>query len=89
MLPSDFLTGAEVRSLLGGISTRTLNRYRLKYWTEGIHYVQPVQLVRYIRPMIVDWMLNGKSNPMAHQLAKEAWLAQHQTPRLKTRKTAS
>jgi hypothetical protein len=76
--PSDFLSGSEVRSLVGGISIKSLDRWRTKHWTEGIHYVQPGHKVVYIKPMIVDWMINGKVNPMAHQRAKEQWLAQNQ-----------
>lgn len=78
MDPSDFLSSAEVRQILGGISQKSLDRWREKHWTEGIHYVQPGHKIIYIKPMIVDWMINGKVNPMAHQLAKEAWLAKHQ-----------
>jgi hypothetical protein len=74
MEPSDFLSGSEVRKLLGDISTKTLDRWRLKYWTEGVHYVQPVHRVQYIKPMIIDWMLNGKADPAAHQLAMEEWV---------------
>jgi hypothetical protein len=76
--PSDFLSGSEVRSLVGGISVKTLDRWRLKHWTEGVHYVQPGHKVIYIKPMIIDWMINSKANPMAHQRAKEQWLAQNQ-----------
>jgi hypothetical protein len=76
--PSDFLSGSEVRKLCGDISIKSLDRWRLKHWTEGVHYVQPGHKVIYIKPMIVDWMINGKVNPMAHQRAKEAWLAQNQ-----------
>jgi hypothetical protein len=76
--PSDFLSGSEVRKLCGDISIKSLDRWRLKHWTEGIHFVQPGHKVVYIKPMIIDWLINGKVNPMAHQRAKEAWLAQNQ-----------
>ncbi len=36
---SDFLSGAEVRALLGGVSEKTLARYSEKHWHCGIHYV--------------------------------------------------
>jgi hypothetical protein len=86
MMKDDLISGSEVRSLLGDISVKTLGRYRAKYWHCGIHYVQPVQRCLYIKPMILDWMLNQKE-PSAHQRAMEAWLAANQTP--KTRKRAS
>jgi hypothetical protein len=76
--PSDFLSGSEVRSLVGGISTKTLDRWRLTHWTEGVHYIQPGHKAIYIKPMIIDWMINSKANPMAHQRAKEQWLVQNQ-----------
>ncbi len=78
MEPADFLSAREVRALLGNISEKTLARYREKHWHCGIHYVQPVHQVLYIKPMIIDWILNGKVNPMAHQRAMEAWLAKTQ-----------
>jgi hypothetical protein len=81
MEPSDFLTSSEVRQILGGISQKSLDRWREKHWTEGIHYVQPGHRVIYIKPMIIDWMLHWKTNPMAHQLAKEEWLVKNQPSR--------
>ncbi|NJM47524.1 MAG: hypothetical protein HC860_16285 [Alkalinema sp. RU_4_3] len=83
---SDLMSGAEVRKLLGGISPRTLDRYRSKYWHCGIHYVQPTQRCQYVRPMILDWLVN-RQEPAAHQNAMEAWLAANQAP--KQRKRAS
>lgn len=82
---SDLIKSSEVRALLD-ISKRTLDRYRAKYWHEGIHYVQPVQRCLYIKPMILDWMMNRKE-PATHQRSMEAWLAANQAP--KTRKRAS
>jgi hypothetical protein len=87
MQPSDFLSGSEVRKLLGGISTKTLDRWRSKHWTEGVHYVQPGHRVQYVKPMIIDWMLNGKADPAAHTLAKEEW-AKAQRPPLGKRKAS-
>lgn len=83
---SDLISGADVRALLGSISTRTLDRYRAKHWHCGIHFVQPVQRILYVKPMILDWLINRKE-PMAHQRAMEAWLAANQIP--KSRKRAS
>lgn len=83
---SDLLKASEVRALLGNISPRTLDRYRAKYWHCGIHYVQPVQQCLYVKPMILDWLINRKE-PAAHQRAMEAWLTANQVP--KTRKRAS
>ena len=83
---SDLIKSSEVRSLLGGISKRTLDRYRSKYWHKGIHYFQPVQGCMYVKPMILDWMMN-RQEPSAHQNAMEAWLVANQVP--KARKRAS
>lgn len=74
---SDLMGAAELRLLLG-VTERTLRRYRKKHWHQRIHYVQPVQQIFYIRPMIMDWILNHKTDPMAHQDAMEAWLAKTQ-----------
>ncbi len=87
--PSDFLCGSEVRKLLGDISSKSLDRWRGKHWTKGVHYVQPGHRVIYIKPMIVDWLINAEVNPMAHQRAKEAWLAQNQhQPQSRSRRNA-
>jgi Putative excisionase (DUF1233) len=83
---SDLMGAAELRQLLG-VTDRTLTRYRLKHWEEGIHYVAPVQRVLYVRPMITDWILHHKNNPGAHQDAKEQWLTQ--TQGRKARRNAS
>jgi hypothetical protein len=39
----DLISGPEVRALLGGISVKTLQRYRDKHWIDGVHYVKRVQ----------------------------------------------
>jgi hypothetical protein len=77
---SDFMSGAEVKALLGSRdkTDKFLRRRRERDWLEGIHYVQPTQRIRYIRPMILDWMFNHKTNPLAHQDAMEAWAAKTQ-----------
>jgi hypothetical protein len=84
---NDFMSGSEVKALLGSTdkTDKFLRRNREKYWVEGVHYVQPIQRVLYIRPMILDWVLNHKSNPMVHQDAMEAWVAktQKRNPRRK------
>ena len=69
----DLMSGSEVRELLGGISVKTLQRYRLKYWTLGIHYVQPVQICQYNRPLIEDWIIN-RHEPQSHNRTIEAWV---------------
>jgi hypothetical protein len=79
--PNDLISGSEVRSLLGGISEKTLARYRRNYWFEGAHYIRPVQKTLYIKPLILDWAVNGKSNPVAHQEAIERWLREIQPPK--------
>lgn len=86
MQDTDLISSAEVRALLGGISVKTLGRYREKYWHSGIHYVCPVQRCLYVKPMVLDWILH-RHEPSAHQRAMEAWLAANQTP--KSRKRAS
>jgi hypothetical protein len=88
--PSDFMSAAEVKELLGSRdkTNKILDRHRKKYWLEDIHYVQPVQRIRYVRPMIIDWLLNHKNNPMAHQDAMEAWLAKTQNRPGRSRKKA-
>ena len=82
---SDLMKSSEVRALLD-ISKRTLDRYRAKYWHKGVHYLKPVQGCRYVRPMILDWMMH-RQEPAVHQNAMEAWLAANQVP--KARKRAS
>jgi hypothetical protein len=79
MQPSDLLSSSEVRALLGNISVKTLGRYREKYWTLGVHFVQPVQKIMYVKPMILDWILNGKHDPAVHQQAAEDWVRQNQS----------
>jgi hypothetical protein len=74
---SDLMGAAELRDLLN-VSTKTLTRYRQKHWHEGIHYVKPIQRILYIRPMILDWILNHKTNPLAHQDAMTTWVARTQ-----------
>jgi hypothetical protein len=74
---SDLMPASELRALLA-VSDKTLTRYRQKHWLEGIHYVQPIQRILYVRPMIMDWILNHKTNPMTHQDAMEAWVAKTQ-----------
>lgn len=82
----DLISGAEVRRLLGGISVKTLQRYREKYWLEGIHYVKPVQRCVYNRLLIENWMLNHRADPAAHQRAIETWWhEQVKQPRLRKR----
>jgi hypothetical protein len=85
MQPDDLIPSSEVRRLLGGVSVKTLTRYRAKYWYRGIHYAQPVQRVMYIRPMILDWILNRRDQGK-HQAAMEAWLAANQAPKARKRK---
>jgi hypothetical protein len=75
---SDLMGAAELRELLGGVSDRTLGRYRKKHWQKDIHYAQPVQRIFYIRPLILDWILNYQNNPMVHQDAMEAWVVKTQ-----------
>jgi hypothetical protein len=75
---SDLISSAEVRALLGNISVKTLGRYRLKYWMVGVHFVQPVQKVMYVKPMILDWILNGRIDPEAHNQAIQMWVAENQ-----------
>jgi hypothetical protein len=77
---SDLMSGAEVKALLGSKdkTDKFLRRHRQAYWLEGIHYIQPVQRVLYVRPMIMDWILNHKTNPLAHQDAMEAWVSKTQ-----------
>jgi RecJ-like exonuclease len=67
------MTGPEVRAYLGGISEKTLARYRLNRWTEGIHYFQRVQRYLYNQPMIEDWLLN-QHDPRRHLEAQAIWL---------------
>jgi Putative excisionase (DUF1233) len=74
---SDFMPASEVRELLG-VTDRTLSRYRLKHWVEGVHFVAPVQRILYVRPMILNWMVNRKTDPTAHQAAMETWVAKTQ-----------
>jgi hypothetical protein len=75
----ELMTGAEVRALLGGISGRTLARYRLNHWTEGIHYVRRVREYLYVRPMVENWLIN-QHDPRRHNEAMEAWLRQVEGP---------
>ncbi len=77
----DLISGAEVRALLGGISLKTLQRYRDKHWIEGVHYLKPVQRCLYNRPLIQDWMLNHSHDPAAHQRTIEAWVMAQQQGR--------
>jgi hypothetical protein len=69
---SDLMGAAELRSLLG-VSERTIRRYRQAHWVKGIHYVQPIQRVLYVKPMILDWLINGKTPCLDHQDAMEDW----------------
>ncbi len=82
----DLISGSEVRQLLGGISVKTLQRYRLKYWIEGVHYLKPVQLCRYNRPLIQDWMLNHSRAPARHQQVIEDWVKSQQDTQRRGRK---
>jgi hypothetical protein len=74
----DLISGSDVRAMLGGISVKTLQRYRDKYWIDGVHFVKPVQRCLYNRPLIQDWMLNHVHDPAAHQRAIEAWVISQQ-----------
>lgn len=74
----DLISASEVRGILGGISKKTLQRYRDKYWIEGVHYLKPVQICIYNRPLIKDWMMNHSHDPVRHQQAIEAWLVSQQ-----------
>lgn len=74
----DLISASEVRDLLGGISPKTLQRYRDKYWIEGVHYLKPVQRCLYNRPLVHDWMINHSHDPMRHQQAIETWLISQQ-----------
>jgi hypothetical protein len=84
---TDLMTASEMRDLLN-VTDRTLTRYRLKHWVEGVHFVAPVQRVMYVRPMIMDWILNRKTNPIAHQDAMEAWVRTHQHSQARSRRKA-
>jgi hypothetical protein len=90
MTPDDFISASDVRKLLADISIKTLNRWRANHWTEGVHYCQPGHKVIYIKPMIIDWMINHKADPAAHQRAVEAWVAanQHQPAQPRARRNA-
>jgi hypothetical protein len=83
---ADLMGAAEVRELLG-VSDKTLGRYRKKHWQKNIHYCKPVQRIFYIRPLIMDWILNHEKNPMAHQDAMEAWYAKTEEWRNSRRKS--
>lgn len=85
---TDFISANEVRRLLGNISLKSLDRWRAKHWHEGIHYVQPGHRILYVKPMIIDWMINGKANPAAHQRAMEQWLTDHQHRKPRSRRNA-
>jgi hypothetical protein len=85
---SDLMPASEVRELLE-VADRTLTRYRLKHWVKGVHFVAPVQRVWYVRPMIMDWIVNHRSNPLAHQDAMEAWVRAHQGGAARQRRKAS
>jgi hypothetical protein len=74
----DLISSPEVRALLGGISVKTLQRYRDKRWIDGVHYFKPVQRCLYNRPLIQDWMRNAAHDPAAHQDAIEAWIRSQQ-----------
>ncbi|GAB4469425.1 MAG: hypothetical protein OHK0037_27640 [Elainellaceae cyanobacterium] len=67
-----FVDKYEILALLK-ISDRTLKRYRAMRWTEGIHYVKPVQRILYNRPLIEDWLVNS-DDPQAHDRAIAAFL---------------
>jgi hypothetical protein len=75
----DLIKESEVRALLGDVSAKTIARYRGKYWTEGAHYVKPVQRCLYVKPMIEDWIIH-RDDPARHQNAVEAWYKQAQYP---------
>ncbi len=81
----DLMPASELRALLG-VSDKTLGRYRKKHWQKDIHYCQPVQRIFYIRPLILDWILNHENDPMAHQDAMEAWYAKTEEWRNSRRK---
>ena len=83
----DLMSGSEVQKLLGGISVKTLQRYRLKHWTLGIHYMQPVQRCQYNRPLIEDWIVN-RHEPQAHNRAIEAWVFSQQGNQRRGRKAS-
>jgi Putative excisionase (DUF1233) len=82
----DLLSLAEVRLLLGGLSAKTIQRYRDVEWQEGIHYFKPRHKITYNRPLIEDWIKNRHSNPMAHHAAMEQWLKDNQR-KVNVRKT--
>lgn len=82
---TDLISGAEVRLLLGNISEKTLSRYRAAHWYEGFHYAQPVHRIQYIKPMIVHWILNWKTNPTAHERMIQEWLTAKDNPGKKRR----
>lgn len=74
----EFINGSEVRALLGGISLKTLQRYRDRHWIEGIHFIKPVQKCQYNQALIRDWMINHSHDPAAHQRAIELWVQAQQ-----------
>jgi hypothetical protein len=84
---NDFISGAEVRRLLGNISDKTLERRRKRYWFEGFHYSQPIPegRIQYIKPMIIHWLLNHGSNPQAHDQMIQEWLTAKDKPPKKRR----
>jgi hypothetical protein len=69
-LQDDLISETEARSLLGGVSKKTLQRYR-GTWVEGVHFIQgrPCQ---YIKPMVLDWLLH-RHDPAAHNRAMDQW----------------
>jgi hypothetical protein len=75
---NDLMPASELIALLGR-GKKTLARYRQNHWQEGIHYLTVVQGIVYVRPMIMDWILNYEKRPMAHQDAMWEWLVKTQT----------
>ena len=73
----DLMSDLEVRELLGGISDKTLQRYRLNYWIPGVHYFCPVKKCQYNRPLIEDWIVNSEE-PEVHNRTVEAWVTSRQ-----------
>lgn len=89
MDPADIMSASEVKELLRitDKSDKTLSRCREK-WIEGIHFVRPFQRILYIKPMILDWILNSKADPDGHRRAQESWLKKNQTPKSPGRKAS-
>ena len=84
---SELIDAHQAGELLG-IHPKTVERYRIAFWTEGIHFFRQAREYRYNALLLADWAKNRHS-PQTHQRAIDVWVNQQMSNQPTRRRRAS